>query len=538
MSAALCLTALTSCGNTDRGEGLNHLYNAPLLGNPASLDPQFATDESSETVIKNLYSGLVSEDAAGNISCCNAESYTVSADGLVYTFKLREDNYWFFDENKDDIIDDEECSPVVADDYVFALRRLLDPKMKSPYGPYYTCIKGGADSLAGTQNPESVGVRAVGDYTLEITLEYPTAELLGLLALPAASPCNKAFFESTKGRYGLDDRSVMSNGAFYVRTWFYDPYGVNNILYMKRNEANVTDTYEVSPAYLSFFIEESEDAIRELFKDETIDCFTTLSRSSYTDKRFAVTGVQGMTLGLVFNPDDRYFSSTKLRQALALSIDRGSLAGSTGSDLTPAYGIIPPAVRLLGRSYRELSSEQQFAQYDPAGAKSLYEQAKNELGTQSVTDVKLLVCGDTADAGCLRLVSQQWQEALGCYIGIENVVEEEFYQRIGSGDYSIALYPLSGDFNGAAAVLNEFTKNDCLKNACGGASYLDGILRCTTATELVDKVTAAESGIIGGYGFIPLFYRTSYLVAQKDNEEIVYDPFSGAVDFRLAKNYG
>ncbi|MBQ9898072.1 MAG: peptide ABC transporter substrate-binding protein [Ruminococcus sp.] len=528
--------ALTSCGNTDRGDGLNHLYNAPLLGNPASLDPQFASDDASATVIKNLYSGLVTEDAAGNISCCNAESYTVSADGTVYTFKLREDNFWFFDENGDDVIGEDECFPVKADDYVFAFRRLLDPKMKSPYSQYYTCIKGGTDSLAGIQTPESIGVRAIGDYSVEFTLEYPSAEFLGLLALPAASPCNKEFFESTKGRYGLDDRSVMSNGAFYVRTWFYDPYGVNNILYMRRNEANVNESYEVCPSYLSFFIEQNEEDIRALFKDETIDCFTTLSSSAYDGKHYAVTGVQGTTLGFVFNPADKYFANATLRQALALALDREAIA-SGSKDIAPAYGIVPPAVKILGRSYRELSSEQQFAQYDPETAKTLYEQAKTELGTQSIMDMKILVCGDTADAGYLRSVSQQWQETLGCYIGIDNVTEEEFYERIESGDYTIALYPLSGDFCDAAAVMNEFTKNDCLKNAAGGAEFLKDIMKCTTASGLVDTVTAAEQSIIGGYGFIPLFYRTSYLVAQKDNEEIYYDPFSGAVDFRSAKNY-
>ena len=62
-------------------------------------------------------------------------------------------------------------------------------------------------------------------------------------------------------------------------------------------------------------------------------------------------------------------------------------------------------------------------------------------------------------------------------------------------------------------------------------------MRCTSASSLVDAVTAAERTVIDSYGFIPLFYRTSYLVADKNDEEISYDPFSGAVDFRLAKNY-
>ena len=96
---------LPSCGNPDRGSGLNHMYDAPLLGNPQSLDPQFADDPSSNTVIKNLYSGLMTTDKSGGLVCCNASDYSVSEDGTAYTFHLREDNYWFFDENDDDVID-------------------------------------------------------------------------------------------------------------------------------------------------------------------------------------------------------------------------------------------------------------------------------------------------------------------------------------------------------------------------------------------------------------------------------------------------
>ena len=67
---------------------------------------------------------------------------------------------------------------------------------------------------------------------------------------------------STKGRYGLDDRSVMSNGPFFVRQWFYDPYGSNNILYMRKNEINVNDKYEVLPSFVSFSVQDSEAEVK------------------------------------------------------------------------------------------------------------------------------------------------------------------------------------------------------------------------------------------------------------------------------------
>ena len=258
MCAALCTVSLFSCGSSDTNGGEGHMYSVALKGNPQSLDPQFAEDESSATVIKNLYSGLMQTDKDGNLSVCTASDYNVSADGLVYTFDLREDNYWFFDENDDDVIDDGEYFPVTAADYVFALKRLLDPQMKSPYAKDFACIKNGEKILSGQLSPDDSGIVAKSDTQLEITLDYPCAEFLKLLSTQAAFPCNEEFFLSTKGRYGLDDRSVMSNGPFYVRQWFYDPYGSNNILYMRKNSANVCESYEVLPSYVSFSIEEGQ----------------------------------------------------------------------------------------------------------------------------------------------------------------------------------------------------------------------------------------------------------------------------------------
>lgn len=150
--AALLAFPLSSCGKDDKGSGANHLYDVPLSGNPKSLDPQFANDPSSNTVIKNLYSGLVSADENGNIVCCNAESYTVSSDQLTYTFKLRQDNYWFFDKNDNDEIDEDEYFPVTAHDYIFALQRVLDPIMQSPYASNFMCIKNGSSIISGKDN--------------------------------------------------------------------------------------------------------------------------------------------------------------------------------------------------------------------------------------------------------------------------------------------------------------------------------------------------------------------------------------------------
>jgi len=532
MTAALCF----SCGDKEKGDGRNHMYDIPLCGNPQSLDPQFAADPSSNTVIKNLYSGLVSADENGNISCCNALSYNISPDGLTYSFTLRQDNFWSIDRNRNDIIEEDECFPVVADDYVFALQRLLDPKMQSPYALDFSCIKNGEQIISGQASPDTAGVSAPDDFTLVIELEHPSAEFMGMLASTAAFPCNREFFDSTKGKYGLDDQSVMSNGPFYMRQWFYDPYGVHNILYMRRNDKNVTETYAVMPSHLNFTIQKNEADIRQLFKDEEIECITTLS-GSYRGSKYSVSSSRPITLGLIFNDEDRLFRSTDLRKALALATDRDSLEEVIGSDITVASGIIPPAVTLAGRSYRELVSDGQFARFDVTEAKECLDKAKKSLGVGSVDQVKILVNADTVDSGDLHKLSQSWQELLGVYIGIEDVTPEEFEKRISQGEYSLALYPLTGDINSGISVMEQFTKEQCLKKIPGTEGVMDKLMACGTVAEAVEAYTSAERDILSGYGFVPLFYKNAYLVAEKDNEDIFYDPFSGAVDYRIAQNY-
>ncbi|EWM54708.1 hypothetical protein RF007C_02195 [Ruminococcus flavefaciens 007c] len=536
--AASVIGSVTGCGNSDKkGGGGGHMYSAALAGNPRSLDPQFATDPSSATVIKNLYSGLMMKDESDNIICCNAADYKVSSDGCVYTFNLKDDNYWFFDKNDDDKIDEDEYYPVTAYDYVFAFRRLLDPNMHSPFARDFRCLKNSGRVADGSYATHSLGVEAKDNHTLEFTLEAPCAEFLSLLTTPAAFPCNEEFFIGTKGRYGLDDRSVMSNGAFYVRQWFYDPYGSNNILYMRKNEVNENDSYSILPSYVSFSIQDDEAGVRQAFKDDEAECFPTMKTGGYNPKKYKITGEQATTLGLVFNPDDKLYSNQDLRRAVALSLDREALGLDDNSDLRAAYGIIPPAVDIVGRSYRDLASDRQFDIFDPQAAVGLLEKSKEELKIKSVDSVKIIVDASTVDSRYLHILSQSWQDSLGIYIGIEDLTSAEFRERIDSGNYSIALYPLRGDFNSGIAFFDRFVTESCLAGASGGADCSADIIKCPTVNELVNSYTAAEKLILEKNGFIPVFYKSSYLIAKDDNDDIIYDPFTGSIDYRIARNY-
>jgi len=537
LSLILGISTLSACGSQNSNDGSGEMFDAVLYKNPQSLDPQIADDVSSRTVISNMFSGLLSLDSDGAIINDNAESYEISPDGLTYTFRLRQNNYWFCDRNGNETPDEDEYFPVTAGDYVFAFQRLFNPETRSSLAGNFICIKNSEKVLNGNLSPEEIGVYAPDEYTLIFNLEHSSADFLKLLTTTPALPCNEEFFYSTKGRYGLDEDSVISNGAFFMRQWFYDPYGSHNILYMKRNSIN-SEYDKVYPSYLSFSIESSQNDINSEFISSDLDCISTLAfDNKFKKNKYSYDSYRSITLGLIFNPDDPIYSNENLRKALAYGIDRKSASEKIDNDIQMAGGLIAPAVSLLGRSYRELSSDSNLSVYDSSKALEYFNNAKADFNREAFDPVKILVCNESINPDELHILSQQWSDLLGIYIGVEEVTESDFYSRLENGNYSIALYPVTADYNSGISFLYQFASNpyfsinDDTKQSVTDLSYI------ANAQDYVKAFQDIEKDILSQYCYIPVFYKNTYLVMKEENKDILYEPFSQAVIFQYAKNF-
>ncbi len=545
--AAFALIAGTFTGCTEnRSDGANYSFDCALPGNPESLDPQFASDSNSMTVIANLFTGLVTMNDKGEISNAAAESYTISDDMLTYTFKIRDDCYWYFDEDEDEETDENEVTPISAYDFVFAFRRIFNPETCSPHREKFRCLKNAGKIIDKDADYSEIGVRAISDRELVFELEYPSAGFLSSLSTTPAMPCNEEFFNSTKGRYGLDDRSVISNGAFFVRQWFYDPYGNDNFIYMGRNDKN--GTYDkIYPSYLNFFIKRSRKEAAESFSGSTSDVLLTFDFDAGKNKDHVVRAYQNYTLGIITNPENSAYSNPDIKKALAYGIDKDNFEGQISSDLQPAYSVIPPGISFLNKSYRELISEKTVAvdedgkpiSYDPELALSYYKKGMSNMGLQSLENIKILVPEDIMDTEYLHLATQNWQTLFGFYIGIEEVPEDEYYNRIDDGEYTMAIYPLSGSYNNPLAVLEEFETG----NSSWGFSdsrvdgVIDEVRMLDNYNNGLELIAEGEKAILNNFEFIPVFYKTEYEVMGQGNDDILYDPFTKQLYFRYAKYY-
>ena len=310
LAAALCCGIMLTSGCFER-DGSDGVIKYDIAYNPGSLDPQTAEDSASTLIISSLYTGLLRVNNDGSLGSGVAEDYTVSEDGLTYRFKLSSGYYWT------DVNGFE--APCTAQDFVYGFQRLFNPETRAPRASEYFCIKNSEKINSGKITDLSkLGVEAAGDYELTITLDYPNPRFPTLLAEAPAMPCNEEYFLASQGRYGLSGDTTPSNGAFYLRTWDYDPYTItdNNHLILRRN-AKYSELNKVYPSGLNFFIEGDEDFVDD-FLSGTISCIAVNdSQRELIKGEFNVQEYDAITVGLLFNTKFGLFRNADFRRALS-----------------------------------------------------------------------------------------------------------------------------------------------------------------------------------------------------------------------------
>ena len=520
-------------------DGSGYLFTVSLPSNPQSLDPQSAIDSSSKTILQNLYEGLVEIDDSGNLQLAAAETYTISSDERIYTFTLQKNRFWFYDADQDDIVDENETWNVTASDYVYAFQRIFDPQTHSPYVDMFASIQNGVAANQQKAALSDIGVTAISDNVVQFTLAYPDAQFLNHLASTAAYPCNEAFFLQTKGKYGLDESSVASCGAFYLRLWFYDPYGSDNLIYMRRNAAN-QEARNVYPTNLTFHIRKNEQQTVTDFQEGSADLLvSSIYQPQYMEsEKYNIIAKQATTLGFIFNPDNTDFANSNIRAALSMGIDRENIGHNSHGDLMPAYGIVPPAVHWNGTLYRDQVPET-TSKYDADAAQATFQKGMQELQKESLDTTKILVCSTLMDCENLHDIIQTWQEIFGFYIGIDEVSEEDYWQRIAEKKYTIAVYGLTPESDNPATALMAFYSddNDFYYSDSTVDTLLTKLEKAKSTEEIIQQCYQLEQAILERNLFIPIFYKNQYLITSNNNQDIQFDPFSRSLCFRNAKHF-
>lgn len=495
------LILFSSCRSSDS----EYSFKCAITGNPATIDPQCASSDSSVQVISFVFQGLFTAGENGEITEGAFDSYSVSDDGTVWTFILKQGIYWWDG--------DEFYAECTADDYVFAFERLFRPATKSERAEEYYIIKNSEAINKGIiADISQLGVKSVDNYTLEITLEKPCSDFKALLSLPPAMPCNREFFESTQGRYGLAADCVASNSGYYIHTWSYDRWSdENNYFILRRNKHN--SYQENSPYSINLFINPVNG--RNYFDEEILKVYKGENAEEIDELkgRYAYSEYDSAVWGIIFNHKSG-FAYQNYRLELSSNVD----FSASGEQYSNFYGIIPFSVTMDDISYREHCGQ-------------LTEIVCSYDGVGSLTGMKMIMPSGTGLRGDIGRILQNWQSECNFYCSMAELEDEEYKTALENGNFDIALVRLSGEYNSPYAYLNDFLKGNS-SNYSGYESqkYSHIINSALTAKDNASAAVyykEAEQLLIDSGVFIPLCIETEYVFYGEKLEGIVYNPFSG-----------
>ncbi len=510
----LCMVLLTSCSSV-QGEGETFYYD--FAQDIVSLDPQFTTEEQAHTLLVNCMEGLVRQTATGAIEPAVASEITTNDDGSVYTFILREGVLW------------SDGSAVTSHDFATALRRLFSPDLPSPYATSFLAIEGAAGVLSGELPQGSLGIQTPDDMTLVIHLEQPDAFFLSALSHPAALPCKQSFFEETRGRYGLDGDSLLTNGAFTLSSW-----NDERIVLMQ----NPTYHDEVLPEAVVFYLGQDDPQGRLLEGDTDAGVLSSEVIPEAGDKGLNYQAFDNSVWAVAFNQNNSFFADEGIRQALQMTLDREQLWQLLDDGIAPSVGVIPPTTRLPdGTPYHNLADHSLAPVYSPEAGHALYKNRFTELiESPDLSNLTLIISEE--EPGHMvwaSAIQRMWQENLSLFVNIEPLPREQYDLRIQNRDYNIAIVELISNVNDPSGILGQFvsTSGDNL-TAYSNPQYdelVQGVATARSADDMVSLSMQAEDILLGDATIIPISLNTTYFASKSSVRGVDYSPYSGRVSF-------
>ena len=414
------------------------IWRRGASGDPGSLDPHKASTVIEANILSELFEGLVSLDGQGKIIPGVAESWTANADRTIYRFSFRPDAKW---SNGD---------KVVPEDFVFAFRRLMTPETGAQYANILYSLKNAEKVNKGELPVTALGVRALGDTALELTLEHPVPYLLEQLTHLTALPLNPRNV-ATYGETFTKPGHLVSNGPFKLKEFF-----PNDRLVLVKNPYYYDAAHVKLSEEIFIPLEDRAAALRRFMAGE-IDSYDDVPvdqigfvRARLGDE-FKVAPYLG---GYYYAFDTRHkpFDDARVRQALAMAIDREFLANKIwGGTMEAAYSFVPPGILSYGApstvSWKDMDS---FARED--AAKRLLQEAGYGPGGKAL-DVEIKFNSSENHKATAVAIADMWK-VLGVSTRLYETDATSFFAFLHSdAPYDVARFGWFADYADAQNYL-------------------------------------------------------------------------------------
>ena len=464
---------------------------------PSTLDAHRCQEVACGNVLRDLYEGLVTEDAAGRLIPGMAERWEVSPDGRTWTFHLREGLRW------------SNGKPLDAAQIVASFQRAFSPKTAAPFAELFDALHNAQAVQAGTRPPTALGVAAPDARTVVFTLDR-SAALPALLTLPLAFPVYLPAVQEFGAQHTRPGR-LVSNGAYQLLAW--TPQA--NLVVEKNPRFH--DAGNVAIPRVRYQV--TEDAAAELQRFAAGDLHITETvppqpidalRERYGEQLRIAPYVGAFWLGMNLTQPP-FKDNPALREALSLAVDRDTLTRHvTGLGEQPAFGIVPTGIPGYTGATTTWATDSQ-AQRE-ARARALYRAAGYSKESPLVLELRYNT--STPHRRMALAVASMWRDVLGVQVRLRN---EEWKVFVQNRKQRVITQVFRGGWVGDVVDARNFLaafSSDGPLNWTGfdDAGFRERLAKADAAKTDVARnawLRAAEQKLLNAHALVPLYFYTS-----------------------------
>lgn len=468
---------------------------------PDGLDPGVTNNSFAQYVLINCFEGLVTYDETGSLVGGSAESWDISDDGLVYTFHLRDGLKW------------SDGTPLTAQDFVYSIQRVLTPATAAQYVSMVTSyVKNAQEFYDGTATAEDLGVKAIDDQTLEITLIQPTSYFIDVLSMWVYDPVQQATVEANGDSWTSSPETYVCNGPFKVTGM-----SLNENVILEKNE-NYWDAENVTLEKLTFrYILDNSTALTA-YESGEVDGIISVPSSDYARLKAEKAGLQVYpSYGTVYyniNCEAEPYNDPLVRKALCLAVDRQALIDNVVQvDAQPAYSFLAPGYSVDGKDITEGRSDYGLsATADVEAAQAALAEAGYPNG-EGFPTLKLSYYQDDTVKKIVEAMAEMLKNNLNINVEVSSNEWAIFYEDVQQGNYEVAAMGWSADYLNPMSFLPLFKTGDSSNNSFYSNPEYDALVEqvmsegdAAAAAELTMQAADLASN---DYCCLPLYYKAN-----------------------------
>ena len=518
----LMIFSLAGCGGNSKEDTSTYTYSSEL--DIKNLDSSDADDQCSLRAIHAVIDGLMKTDKKGNITYGIAKSEEVSEDGLTHTYKLRKDAKWV---NGD---------PVTANDFVYAWHRIFKNK-----GNYYYMFADGIASIQGAQelsdkidageeltdvDLNSMGVKALDDYTLEVKTTVRVSFLDELLAFPPFYPINEKFAEKQGNKYGKSAKTILGNGAFTMTNW--EP---GSVAEFEKNESYYDQKHVKLNKLVMKLVQEPKVAAQAFEAGETD--YAPINSDlvdKYKDDEAFKQVYDGFLFYISVNFQNSDLANLNVRKAISLAINRKDLCENVLKDGSQAAkGFVPSGLSISpeGKDFRDEAAT--YTSYDKKAAQAALDEGLKELGKSEIT--LRLTYG--TDESPMDVFATYLQNAFSGLKGLKiemvaTTKQDRIYNKQKNGDFDLSVTRWGPDYGDPTTYLTLALTNNNNNYGHWSNTEFDSIMEKvnneTDANARWQLMIDAEKIMMDDLCYIPVFEKGTATLQNTKVKNLVIKP--------------